>query len=117
MIKKYTWLTAPEDIHLVTHADYKALEEQHSADVQGYTYEIDTLKGEIDNLTAELAECRADAERMDQLELSQRADVYWHENGDQELAGYEWGCGGQYSTARDALDAAIAHRKAQESKA
>lgn len=57
-----------------------------------------------------LAVAQADTERMDELELSQRADVYWQENGEQELAGYEWGCGGQYSTARDALDAAIAAR-------
>lgn len=58
----------------VTHADYKALEEERKADIADLLSHSDKYKSalreagnEIERLTAELAECRADAKRMNFL--------------------------------------------------
>lgn len=60
----------------VTHADYRALEERHSADVQGFNYACDTVKGENDELREELAALRA---RVGELVEADRAFDAAHE--------------------------------------
>lgn len=45
-VKVYTSLTAPDDIGLITHADYRALEERHLA-YRNLTVEVSALQDQF----------------------------------------------------------------------
>jgi len=55
----YTPHYASDDGEFVTHADYKALEDSHAQ----LALDLFAEQCEVERLTAELAECRKDAER------------------------------------------------------
>lgn len=104
------WLNIPVGTELVTHADYKALEDKCDffvgmavGDIAKYA----EMQGQVERLTAELAECRKDAERIDYL----GANCTGASDSERYLPFRIYWGSGKNKTIREAIDNAIARTK------